>query len=308
MTKKPDSTVGITSMPEPAPSIPTKDIFRAAEKLPPFPGVIWKVMSLLRNKAPVKEIEEIIKVDQAIAAKVLAMSRSAFYARKYPTTSLKDAIVALGEQELTRIVMAACAARYFETELSGYELREGELWQHAVATAMISETVARGFEKRRALTVYTAALLHDIGKAVLSLYVKTYMDAMVILMSRKRVGMLEAERKIFGVDHEQLGEMIAKRWRFPEEVIVGIGFHHRPKEARAHQDIAAAVYVANRAATALGYGCGMERLVESYDHEIYGTLGITTESVDRFCTEIADATGGMKDLFRDKESMGPSTP
>jgi HD-like signal output (HDOD) protein len=47
--------------------------------------------------------------------------------------------------------MGACAARYFETELSGYDLREGELWQHAVATAMISETVARGSDKRKAL-------------------------------------------------------------------------------------------------------------------------------------------------------------
>jgi len=290
-------------MGEPTPSILTEEIFKAAERLPPFPGVIWKVMSLLRKQAPAKEIEEVIKVDQAIAAKVLAMSRSAFYARRYTTASLRDAIVALGEQELARIVMAACAARYFETELSGYEAREGELWQHAVATAIISETVARGFEKRKALTVYTAALLHDIGKAVLSLYVKTYMDAMVILMSRKGLGMLEAERKTFGMDHEQLGEMIAKRWRFPEEVVVGIGFHHRPKEARAHQDIAAAVYVANRAATALGYGCGMERLVESYDHEIYGTLGITSDSVNQFCTELADTTGEIKELFPDNRPM-----
>ncbi|MDY6986830.1 MAG: HDOD domain-containing protein [Thermodesulfobacteriota bacterium] len=289
-------------MPESTSSIPTEEIFKAAEKLPPFPGVIWKVMSLLRKQAPVKEIEEVIKVDQAIAAKVLAMSRSAFYARKYPTASLKGAIVALGEQELTRIVMAACAARYFETGLSGYESREGELWRHAVATAMISETVAKSFDKERALTVYTAALLHDIGKAVLSLYVKTYMDAIVILMSRKGFGMLEAERKTFGVDHEQLGEMIAKRWRFPEEVVVGIGFHHRPKEATSHEDIAAAVYVANRAATALGYGCGRERLVESYDHEIYGTLGITSDSVNQFCTEIADTTGEIKDLLPDNSS------
>jgi HD-like signal output (HDOD) protein len=128
------------------------------------------------------------------------------------------------------------------------------------------------------------------------------MDAMAILMGRKHVGMLEAERQTFGVDHEQLGQRIAKRWRFPEQVIIGIGFHHRPKEATVHEEIAAAVYVANRAATALGYGCGMERLVESYDREVYETVGITSDSVSRFCADMASTTGDIKDLLHEKKT------
>jgi HD-like signal output (HDOD) protein len=128
VTEKQEAGKGTNFMGEPTPFIPTKEIFKAAERLPPFPGVIWKVMSLLRKQAPVKEIEKVIQVDQAIVAKVLAMGRSAFDARRYNTASLKEAIVALGKQELMRIVMATCAARYFETGLSGYESREGELW------------------------------------------------------------------------------------------------------------------------------------------------------------------------------------
>ena len=161
-------------MPEAVSSLPTEEILKAAERLPPFPAVIWKVTALLRRMAPVREIESVIKYDQAIAAKVLAMSRSAYYARRYAIGSLSDAIVALGDQQLIRVVMTACAARYFESEISGYELKEGEMWQHAVATALIAETVARRLGQKKVLTIYTAALLHDIGKAVLSFYVKTY--------------------------------------------------------------------------------------------------------------------------------------
>lgn len=288
---------------EPISKIPTEEIIKAAERLPPFPAVIWKVTSLLRRMAPVSEIEAVIQYDQAIAAKVLALSRSAYYARRYAIGSLRDAIVALGDQQLTRLVMTACAARYFESEISGYELREGQLWQHSVATALLAETAARRLGEKKVLTVYTAGLLHDIGKAVLSFYVKTYLDAILIRMSRKNLTLLDAERDTLGVDHQQLGQILAKRWRFPPEVIAGIGCHHCPGKAKAHQDVAAAVYVANRTAIAMGYGCGMESLVQSYEQQIFSELGITPSMVGKFWTEMAGVCSQIEAVVSEDSSI-----
>ncbi|MBW2108854.1 MAG: HDOD domain-containing protein, partial [Deltaproteobacteria bacterium] len=269
--------------------------------------VIWKVTSLLRRMAPVSEIEAVIQYDQAIAAKVLTLSRSAYYARRYTIGSLKDAIVALGDQQLTRVVMTACAARYFETEISGYEIREGQLWKHSVATALLAETAARRLGEKKVLTVYTAGLLHDIGKAVLSFYVKTYLDAILVQMSRKGLDLLEAERDTLGMDHQQLGQLLAKRWRFPPEVIAGIGCHHCPSKAKAHHDVAAAVYVANRTAVAMGYGCGMESLVESYEQDIFGLLGIQPSMVGQFWKDMAGVCDQIEDVVSEESSMFSST-
>jgi putative nucleotidyltransferase with HDIG domain len=288
---------------KPVSTIPTEEILQAAERLPPFPAVIWKVTSLLRRMAPVGEIEAVIQFDQAIAAKVLALSRSAYYARRYAIGSLREAIVALGDQQLTRVVMTACAARYFESEISGYELREGQLWEHAVATAMLAETAARRLGEKKVLTVYTAGLLHDIGKAVLSFYVKTYLDAILVRMSRKNLSLLDAERDTLGVDHQQLGQMLAERWRFPPEVTAGIGYHHCPDKAKAHQDVAAAVYVANRTAIAMGHGCGMESLVESYEDGIFKLLGINTSMVAQFWTDMAGASDEIKGIVSEGSAL-----
>jgi len=282
--------------PKPVFTIPTEEILQAAERLPPFPAVIWKVTSLLRRMAPVTEIESVIQYDQAIAVKVLALSQSAYYARRYAIGSLREAIVALGDQQLTRVVMTACAARYFESEISGYELREGQLWQHSIATALLAETAARRLGEKKVLTVYTAGLLHDIGKAVLSFYVKTYLDAILVRMGRKNLALLDAERDTLGVDHQQLGEILAKRWRFPPEVIAGIGYHHCPEKATAHKDVAAAVFVANRTAIAMGYGCGMESLVESYENDIFGLLGITPGMVANFWSDMAGVCDEIKEV------------
>lgn len=289
--------------PKPVSTIPMEEILQAAERLPPFPAVIWKVTSLLRRMAPVGEIEAVIQFDQAIAAKVLALSRSAYYARRYAIGSLREAIVALGDQQLTRVVMTACAARYFESEISGYELREGQLWEHAVATAMLAETAARRLGEKKVLTVYTAGLLHDIGKAVLSFYVKTYLDAILVRMSRKNLSLLDAERDTLGVDHQQLGQMLGERWRFPPEVIAGIGYHHCPDKAKAHQEVAAAVYVGNRTAIAMGHGCGMESLVESYEDGIFKLLGINTSMVAQFWTDMAGASDEIKGIVSEGSAL-----
>jgi putative nucleotidyltransferase with HDIG domain len=280
----------MTEKPHGSSCVPTQELIKAAEKLPPFPAVIWKVTALLRRMAPVSEIEAVIQYDQAIASKVLALSRSAFYARRHAVNSLRDAIVVLGDEQLTRIVMTACAGRYFQSEISGYDLREGQLWKHSVATAVLAERAAKRLGDKRGLTVYTAGLLHDIGKAVMSFYVKTSIDAVLILMGRKGLSLLEAEQETLGMNHQQLGMMLAKRWRFPPEVSSGIGFHHCPTLADGHQDVAAAVYVANKAATALGFGCGLESLVESHEEDILAMIGVSAETVPQFWSDMAEAS------------------
>lgn len=286
--------------------VPKQELIKAAEKLPPFPAVIWKVTSLLRRMAPVPEIEAVIQYDQAIASKVLALSRSAFYARRHAVNSLRDAIVVLGDEQLTRIVMTACAARYFQSEISGYDLREGQLWKHSVATAILAERAAKQLGDKRGLTVYTAGLLHDIGKAVMSFHVKTAIDAVLILMARKGFSLLEAERETLGMDHQELGMMLAKRWRFPPEVSSGIGFHHHPTRSDAHQDVAAAVYVANKAASALGFGCGLENLVESQDAQVLDLIGVSPEATPQFWSDMAETAGEIDRVVTNNGQGGDS--
>jgi len=84
-----------------------KDILAMAERLPPFSDVVWKVMPLIRKMAPIKEIEAVIKYDQAIAARVLALSQSSFYGRRSKVSSLQDAIRVLGEHKLVQVIMTA---------------------------------------------------------------------------------------------------------------------------------------------------------------------------------------------------------
>jgi len=269
-------------MTEPSSTEILEKVLASAEKLPPFPDVVGKVLPLIQRMAPVNEIETVIKLDQAITARVLAMSQSPYYAVRQPVRSLRDAIISLGQRQLIQIITLACSSRYFRGDGSGYDLREGELWQHAVAVALMAELVAQRTGLGDPFAVYTAALLHDIGKTLLSLYVKNYYDAILPLVQNEKLPFVEAERRVFGIDHQSLGATIARHWRFPPGVITAIGYHHYPNEATDSREIAATVYVANRMVSAMGIGCGLDGFLQPNQDQVFVELGITTRMVERF--------------------------
>ena len=218
-----------------------KDIVAAAEKLPAFPDVAWKVTGLLKSMAPIKEVEQLIKYDQAIAARILKLASSAYYGRRYDIQSLQDAILLLGNPKLVQVIVAACASRYFK---GGGSKEEQELWEHSVATALMSEVIARRLNHTRMLTLYTATLLHDIAKTILSIYAKIYLHSSLREV-RGENDSIRAERRTLGIDHQELGGIIARNWKFPPELTAAIQHHHNPEKAEQFQDITSIVHIAD---------------------------------------------------------------
>jgi putative nucleotidyltransferase with HDIG domain len=264
-------------------------ILAAAEKLPPFPDIIWRVTPLIRRMAPVGQIEEVIKYDQAITARILALSQSSQYTRRGAGNTLRDAITTLGDDQLLEVIITACASRYFSGNASGYDLREGELWEHAVSVGLLAEIVSKRLGWKNALTAYTAGLLHDIGKTVLNYHVKTYFKDILTLVRENEVSFLDAERQVLGIDHEQLGGIIGNNWRFPRDITTAIEFHHRPNEATEHQSIASLIYVVNRMVSALGIGCGVDGFLQPNQDQAFVLLGITSRMVEEFLIELVEA-------------------
>ena len=272
------------------------EILAAAEKLPPFPDIIWRVTPLIRRMAPVAQIEEVIKYDQAITARILAVSQSSQYSRR-GGGSLREAITTLGDDQLLEVIITACASRYFTGNASGYDLREGELWEHAVSVGLLAEIVARRLGWKNTLTAYTAGLLHDIGKTVLNYHVKTYFKDILALVRDNKKSFLEAEREVLGIDHEQLGGIIAKSWRFPNDITTAIEYHHRPSETKEHQPIASLIYVVNRMVSALGIGCGVDGFLQPNQDQAFLQLNITSRMVEEFLIELVEAQERTKQFL-----------
>lgn len=273
-----------------------KDIVAAAETLPPFPDIAWKVTSLIKKMAPIREIEEVIRYDQAITGRILRLGRSVYYGRRYDVRSLQDAILLLGNRRLIQVIVTACADPYFS---GPHAADERALWEHSVTTALMSEILSRRFNQKMILTTYTAALLHDIGKTILNVYTRIYLRNHPGL-SREDRDFVRAERRALGIDHQALGGMIARNWKFPAEVTAAIEYHHDPEKAGQFQEIAAIVYMADALAKSWA---GIQenprfRGVDTDTDPVFKKFGITGKMIEEFQTELGSNMEGVRKVLR----------
>ena len=268
-----------------------KDIVAAAEKLPPFPDIAWKIMSLVKTMAPIKEIEELVSYDQVITAKILQLANSVYYGQRHDIRSLKEAILLLGNNRLIQVVIGACATLYYG---SGSSRDERELWEHSVTTALTSEIVACRIHYDGVLTLYTAALLHDIGNTILNFYSKIYLQSSLREI-RGESDEVRAERRAFGIDHQELGGIIARNWKFPPDIAAAIEHHHNPEKAGRYEEITSLVQLADLLALSFPKKNDEQgnKGIDLESEPIFKKFGITRKMIDEFENELETGMAGV---------------
>ena len=194
------------------------------DRLPVFPTVALELIDLLES--PVVDADEIghlLGRDTALSAEVLQHANSARFARRRTVGDLTDAVTVLGTDLTSRIAMSAACKGLVAPALGRPELRR--CWEHSLASAILSDKLAPllGQAPRAA---YTAGLLHDIGcLALLAVYPDRYLDALNLTRASS-ISRLEAERRVFGVDHCTVGGWVVDDWRLPEALREVATRHH----------------------------------------------------------------------------------
>lgn len=237
-----------------------KRILKSIQTLPPFPVTIQKVMALAGDPdSSLTELAAVIRLDQAITANILRICNSAYFGLRRPVDNVGDAIMHMGKKNVLRAVMAAGLSRYFRTA-KGYDVKGGDLWEHAVAVALMAQICAAKISSPDDPRLFTAGVLHDIGKMVMGEFVHEAWEKIQELTDRQRYSFLEAEEEVLGVNHAVLGGEIALIWKFPDEILKAIAFHHRPDLLADGDVVPWIVYLSNQVCHVMGIGVGTDAL------------------------------------------------
>lgn len=199
--------------------------------LPVLPWVAQQAVALVgKPNVRYDELLGVVERDPPLAARILAVSNSAFYSRGIPVLSLKHAMVRLGTHALRDVVYTAIYANTI-FDVPGLVDLVKETFEHSVVVARISRWMANqlGTDPDSA---FLAGLLHDVGRA------RCYK----LLAKRSDTRRLPRDvlRAAGDEYHERAGATLAEAWKLPEEVVHAIGSHHTPGESRAARLLAAA--------------------------------------------------------------------
>jgi putative nucleotidyltransferase with HDIG domain len=234
--------------------------------------------AMSRQEVSVSEVITSIEKDSALCVRVLRMANSVLVSPEQRIEDLDTAVQMLGVKRVRNAAQALFTLRDANRVADGFDWRH--LWIHALATAAIAEELERQLRSNDDSQVHLAALLHDVGKIVLSTIAPdAYRE--VLLVSWNENGRLEdLERERLGVDHREAGVLFAQHNQLPPVVLESIAHHNRPEEAKVHRFEVALVAVANYLSKAHGVGFSGARLDErDGDFGQLSAWDVITESI-----------------------------
>lgn len=180
---------------------------RSARHIEPLPASVSRLMALTHgNSWSLQDVEQIVRLDQALTLRLLRAANSAASASAIPIATVRDAIVRLGVRSLLSLAMAVGVQKRMTQGLPEYGLSEGELWRHSVASALAIEIMPTLANVPLPPETYTAALLHDVGKLVMARFLGPEVLGR-LAHAREQGGLcsLTAEREVLQMHHGELG-------------------------------------------------------------------------------------------------------
>lgn len=260
-------------------------IASAISSFPGMPGTAVKLLGLIDDPAMrVSQIEEILRHDPGLTANVLRLANSAYFGIPSKVGSIRQAVILLGLKRLIQMVIAACVSAIMDKSVPGYDLPPGELWRHSIAASVAAEGLVKVLKVEAAEEIFTAALLHDVGKLVLGDFVKDEFKQIETAVS-EGIGFEMAEKIVLGTNHAEVGARILTKWLLPPEIVNAVQFHHAPEASEQLSSMLDIVHVANFISMMIGIGIGRDGLQHQPSGEVTERLGLEPEHLEKVASQ-----------------------
>jgi len=222
-------------------------------------------------------VTEMVQRDPVVVARLLHIVNSAYYGLRHSISSAERAVLMLGPVAVTGIVVGMNMLKLkSELDDAGAQCFQ-KLIRHSLASAFLTRHLLEGKPReltpataRRSARVgasFTAGLLHDFGKIILvynhpreavDFYHRRNLDFQVSDQDERQL-----ERLLFGYDHTEAGEFVARKLNFPDMLTDIIRLHHASEhldgQGETHRALRA-TFAANLASKAMGYGFTSETM------------------------------------------------
>ncbi|EMR12296.1 hypothetical protein MPL1_10978 [Methylophaga lonarensis MPL] len=264
----------------------TSLVNRSLELVSP-PSTYTRLDTLIQDPdSAIDDFASVINTDPALATRLLKIVNSPFYGFPSQINTISRAITIIGTRELNHLVLATSVMNAF-SGIPSTLINMDSFWQHSLACAMTARQLANACGQRGTERLFTAGLLHNIGSLVMY---QSLPELAREAISSARFGnetIFQAEQRIIGFDHSEVGEALALAWRLPESLVDTIRHHHYPAEAKTAALDVAIVHVADVMVSAVPFGHAGDAHVPPLDPNAWQLLGLDLNIVPQILTQIS---------------------
>jgi HD-like signal output (HDOD) protein len=210
--------------------------------IPPFSQTAEEVRAIVEgggNGATLRAIADIVSLDPASTALLLRVSNSDAYGFPQRVDGLGLACTLLGATGISRVIRTDEAKNYGAAR-DGFDY--DALWLRARFCAEAAQAIAMRINAQTAITAYTAALVHDLGRLALR---HAAPNSYPLLTRGLSAGIrAEAEERLFHLTAPEAGYMLARKWNLPINIAEAIRYHRAPEKAKNARELTHTVALA----------------------------------------------------------------
>ncbi|MHB1664696.1 MAG: HDOD domain-containing protein [bacterium] len=197
---------------------------KSTYSLPSLPEVISKINNLMEDDTvSVNYIGNLMTKDISLSAKILKVVNSPFYGFPQRIYNLNHALVLLGSNTLKSIIITSSIFDLMKDVMKG-------LWEHSLFCGLTAKYIAKQINNGKQIIdedlVFSAGLLHDIGKLIIAIKFKDDFNAVIKLAQEEKKVYFEAEKEVLSISHADVGYYLTKEWNYPASICTPIRFHH----------------------------------------------------------------------------------
>jgi len=223
----------------------SKTIVENVNSLPQFPENVVMVQKMTNDpNSEIADIARQISMDPALTADLLKMVNSAQYMLAKKVDNISEAVRLVGMRGIKNLLYSYGTQKILIADTKEKRM----LWEHSYKTAFYAYNLAKNFKKDQALLddSYVGGILHDMGKIIFASVHPELLDKIKGFCNDKGMPSSTFEDLSAGMNHAEIGAMVAEKWNFPEQLVHAIQFHHDPLSALPEeQDLVYTVYLAN---------------------------------------------------------------
>jgi len=204
------------------------------DTLPSLPTIVVKLLEVVNSPfTSADDARKLIEKDPALTGKFIRMANSAFYGMPRSVASVSSAVVILGFNVIRSIVLSASIMKIF-SDVNKQAIDKERFWKHSIVTGLAAKELVRYLMRYKLFDpegAFCAGILHDIGKLIFNESVcDDYREASEYARV-KNIPLIDAETQLLGINHAEMGRILADKWALPLDLELALVHHHDPAQA-----------------------------------------------------------------------------
>ncbi|MFO1499378.1 MAG: HDOD domain-containing protein [Verrucomicrobiota bacterium] len=249
-------------------------------------------------------VAEAIEKEPDLTARLLRLGNSPLYGFSTRLTTINEAISLIGIRQAQELIQASSIIEQF-AGMSSELVNMESFWRHSLACGVGARLLAMEKRLPKPDKFFVAGLLHDVGRLVLFSQAPAAAQQIFEVYTKEHLLLREAEVRVLGFDHQQIGEALLKYWRYPPLLVQAVGCHHQPGASDTPSIEATIVHVADHLANAMELGSSGERHVPPLQMKAWNSLRLSTNCIATVITDIDQQIGAVQEAFlkRDQQAV-----